>query len=210
MSAKPRTRKRKKPTFIEEARRQQIIGATIETIAAHGLAQTSLAEIAKEADISKGVISYHFEGKDELIIQTLNTLLAQENVYIKSQVEAQNRASDKLRAYVRASFEYMRANRNKIVAMWELWRHFDSVEEKRRFSATVYDPCRRHLEKILGEGQSSGEFRSFATKTAASVFQAAIDGVSLQWVCDADAIDLDQCQQELLEMLDMYTSGDGR
>jgi TetR/AcrR family fatty acid metabolism transcriptional regulator len=206
MPPKPQSHKRKKPTFIEAARRKQIIEATIDTIAAHGLAQTSLAEIAKEADISKGVISYHFDSKDELIEQTLDTLLAQENAYIKSQVEAQNTAADRLRAYAKASFDYMLANRNKTVAMWELWGNFDSVDEKRRFSATVYDPCRRHLTKIIRQGQNSGEFRSFPVHTAASIILAAIDGLAIQWVCDAEALDPDACLRELEEILALYTS----
>ena len=206
MSAKPRTRKRKKPTFIEKARREQIIEATIETVAAQGLVQTSLAEIAKEADISKGVISYHFDSKDELIEQTLITLWAQENAYTKDLVDAQSTAADKLRTYVSARFEYMEANRNKTLAAWELWGSFDSAEKKRRFSATVYDPCRGYVEKILLQGQSSGEFAPFPANTIASVVQAIIDGVTLQWVFDAEAIDLNACLQEFLRMFDLYTS----
>ena len=210
MSAKPRARKRKKPTFIEKARREQIIEATIETIAAQGLVQASLAEIAKEADISKGVISYHFDSKDELIEQTLVTLWAQEGAYIKGLVDAQSTASGKLRAYVSASFEYMEANRSKTLAAWELWGSFDSAEKKRRFSATVYDPCRRHVEKILLQGQSSGELSPFPASTIASVVQAIIDGIMLQWVFDAEAVDLDACLQEFLRMFDLYTSGDAK
>ena len=52
-------------SFIEEARRRQIIDTAIRTIATRGYSRTSLAEIAREAGISKGVISYHFEGKGE-------------------------------------------------------------------------------------------------------------------------------------------------
>ncbi|MEV7908062.1 TetR family transcriptional regulator, partial [Streptomyces anulatus] len=46
-------------SFIERARRAQIIASAIEVIAEHGFANASLARIAKHAGISKGVISYH-------------------------------------------------------------------------------------------------------------------------------------------------------
>lgn len=36
-----------KKTFIEQARRKQIIDAALQTIAEHGYTQTSFAEIAK-------------------------------------------------------------------------------------------------------------------------------------------------------------------
>ena len=56
-----------KPSFIETARRAQIIECAIDAIAELGFAQASLAQIAKRAGVSTGVILYYFAGKDELI-----------------------------------------------------------------------------------------------------------------------------------------------
>lgn len=61
----------KRPSFIEAARRAQIIECAIETIAMLGYAQASLAQIAKRAGISKSVITYHFTGEEELIEQVV-------------------------------------------------------------------------------------------------------------------------------------------
>src|ERR1051326_6821589 len=57
------------PTFTEAARRTQIIECAIETLATLGYAQASLAQIAKRAGISKGVIVYYFSSKEELFEQ---------------------------------------------------------------------------------------------------------------------------------------------
>ena len=38
----------------------------------------------------------------------------------------------------------------------------------------------------------------------ASVVQAAIDGVMLQWVFDPQAIDLDACSAEILQMISRH------
>jgi AcrR family transcriptional regulator len=53
-------------TFIETARRAQIMAAAIDTIAELGYGQASLARIAQRAGTSKGVICYHFVGNDDL------------------------------------------------------------------------------------------------------------------------------------------------
>ncbi|MBV9802070.1 MAG: TetR family transcriptional regulator, partial [Solirubrobacterales bacterium] len=58
-------------TFIEQARRAQIVGVAIDTIAELGYAQASLARIAERAGISKGVIAYHFAGKEDLIAEVV-------------------------------------------------------------------------------------------------------------------------------------------
>ncbi|MEQ6854825.1 TetR family transcriptional regulator [Lysinibacillus capsici] len=49
-----------KNTFIQEARKQQIIEATIATLDDIGYVKASLAQIAKRASISTALISYHF------------------------------------------------------------------------------------------------------------------------------------------------------
>ena len=64
-----------KKTFIEEARRKQIIDAALQTIAEQGYTQTSFAEIAKSLGITKGLIAYHFNGKHDLITSAIHTIL---------------------------------------------------------------------------------------------------------------------------------------
>ena len=77
--------------FIEEARRRQIIDTAIRLIAGRGISQASLAEIAREAGCSKGVISCHFRGKDELIEAILARLIREPAAFIKQRVDAEKR-----------------------------------------------------------------------------------------------------------------------
>lgn len=57
----------RKPTFIEQARRAQLVDATIDLVARHGYAGTSLARIAEAARISKATVLYHFPSKDAVV-----------------------------------------------------------------------------------------------------------------------------------------------
>lgn len=199
------TRKRSKPTFIEEARRKQIVDATISVIAETGYLNTSLAEIAKHADISKGVISYHFNGKDELIDETINTVLSDSYRYIKGQVQqAGDDHRAQLRTYIEASFDYMAANRSHFVALVDLWGSFSSYEAKKAYNKAAYDPCRRHLSTILEPAQKNGEFLTLPITPLASIIQAAIDGIMLQWVMDEDAVDFEMCKEQVVRLFDTY------
>jgi AcrR family transcriptional regulator len=192
-----------RPSFIEEARRRQIVDTAIRTIATRGYSQASLAEIAREAGISKGVISYHFEGKTELIQEILSRLLREPAEFIKRRVDSRERALDKLRAYVTANFEFMKTHRDHYVALVDLWESRGSADAN-RFSAEAYEPSRTYLSRILESGEQSGEFRRMSHRTVASVIQAAIDGVMLQWVFDESAVDLDACRDQVLEMVTLY------
>ena len=52
---------------------QQIIDAAIRVLARQGYARTSLLDIAKEADMSKGALHYHYPTKEALIHAVLET-----------------------------------------------------------------------------------------------------------------------------------------
>jgi AcrR family transcriptional regulator len=196
----PKPSKPEGQTFIEEARRKQIIDAALQTIADQGYTQTSFAEIAKGLGITKGLIAYHFNGKHDLITSAIHTILNRQGAYIKSHVETQEDAGEKLRAYIESSFEYIKQNRSHFIALVDLWGSFTSSEEKEAFSQTAYDPCRAHLKKIFRIGKEQKAFVKLDEQVMATVIQGAIDGVMLQWVFDPEAVDLKDASRELCEL----------
>lgn len=60
-----------------EARRQQLIEATLQTLAARGYARVTLHEVARTAGLSHGLVNFHFDSKERLLAETL-TQLAEE------------------------------------------------------------------------------------------------------------------------------------
>jgi AcrR family transcriptional regulator len=188
-------------SFIEETRRSQIIDIAIQTIATQGFSQASLAEIAKEAGISKGVISYHFDGKEELVEEILRSLLRKPAEFVKERVSRAGSALEKLRAYIEANFEFMKRNRVGYVALVDLWGQRDSAGARNSLNADAYEPSRHYLAHILEEGQRAGAMRELAMTPTASLIQGAIDGVMLQWVLDEKAIDLDVAREEVVNMV---------
>jgi betaine-aldehyde dehydrogenase len=60
----------------EDARRRQLIGTTIETMAEVGFLATTLAQIARRANVSAGLVAHYFGDKDGLLEATLRTLAA--------------------------------------------------------------------------------------------------------------------------------------
>ena len=67
-TAKPDAPPRK---MSRATRRQQLIEATIETLALRGYASTTLTEVARTAGLSHGLVNFHFETKERLLSETL-------------------------------------------------------------------------------------------------------------------------------------------
>ena len=61
---------------MEPVRRQQLIDATIESVAMRGLQATTINSISKNAGLSSGIISHYFGGKQGLIEATVRYLLS--------------------------------------------------------------------------------------------------------------------------------------
>ncbi len=192
-------------SFIEEARRAQIIQCAIETIATMGYANASLAQIAKRAGISKGVISYHFADKDELIQEVLRKVLTEFGDYIQSRVLAEESCAARLRTYIESNIGFMAARRDYVIVLFEIFTHGRSWNAEGSFSDKAeYESGLKELTQLLRKGQRAGEFREFAPRVMAITIRQGIDGVCPQLIADPK-LDLDSYATELANIFDLAT-----
>src|SRR6476660_2776916 len=54
-----------------EVRRLQLSEATIDSLAKRGYAETTMADVADGAGLSRGIVNVHFESKEKLLVATL-------------------------------------------------------------------------------------------------------------------------------------------
>ena len=193
-------------TFTENARRQQIVGAAIDTIAEVGYGQASLARIAARIGISKGVISYHFAGKDDLIKQVVIDVVEAGRAYIIPRVFAESSGPARLRAYIESNLAFMREHRNHMVAVVEILRNGAlTADGVRRVDGRDVDVATRLLEEQLARLQAGGELRSdFNPRVMAMAIRATIDVVPHRLVLDAD-FDIDKYASEIANVFDLAT-----
>ena len=58
-------------TAPKQARRLQLIQATIDSIGKHGISGTTMKTVTGIAGLSMGIVNFHFENKDTLFQETL-------------------------------------------------------------------------------------------------------------------------------------------
>jgi TetR/AcrR family transcriptional regulator, fatty acid metabolism regulator protein len=191
-------------SFIGTARRAQIIESAIETIATLGYAKASLAQIAKRAKISKGVISYYFGSKDELIQQIVIQVYTAAAYFMMPYIEAEATARGMLRAFIESNLAFMRAHPQQLLALVEIFTNFRTQEGRPFYGAAENEPNVESLEAVLRMGQESGEFRAFSTRVMALTIRSAIDMVPGQMVLHPD-LDLASYGRELATLFDQAT-----
>jgi TetR/AcrR family transcriptional repressor of bet genes len=109
----------KKPrTAPPEARRKQLIEATITCISKYGISGTTLTTVTKEAGLSLGLVNFHFKSKDALLTETLKALAEEHRAIWMQALERDDlSAADKLSAIIDAQFHPRICNRKKL-AVW--------------------------------------------------------------------------------------------
>lgn len=162
--------------FIANARRTQIFHAAIRTLDEIGYVRASLAQIAKRAQISTALISYHFKDKEELMNYTLATLLSNTITFVLEHTNTAQSARAKLQAYIVAHLMYQDTHQDAYHALVEIIfnaRTPDNVPYY-RLNNEEDDPLRRELQDILRYGQQRGEFRHFPIAVMVTAIQGAI------------------------------------
>ncbi|MGD3111828.1 TetR/AcrR family transcriptional regulator [Streptomyces sp. YGL11-2] len=196
-------------SLIERVRRAQIIDAAIDVIAARGFAKASMAQIAERAGISKGVISYHFAGKSELIERTVEQVYEGLGAFVAARLEGQTGTAAWLRVYVGSVAEYMSGHRTQLAALGEIFTHFRTDDGDLRYGIASSEPIYTRVEEVFREGQLRGELRPFDTRVMAVSLQAGIDDMFGYWATHPDH-DLTAHARELTDLFWHATRADSR
>ena len=168
--------KSKSGTFIEQARRRQIIDGAIDVLARGGYGAASLAAIAQEIGVSKGVISYYFAGKDEMLRAVVADVLAEASAQMRPQIESASGFAEALDRYITSNLDFIGTRRHKILALTEIFNNMRSAAQPHPY-AEGHRAAVAALAGLLAAGQQAGEFGPFPAYHAAVALRAAIDAV---------------------------------
>jgi AcrR family transcriptional regulator len=191
-------------SFIEAARRAQIIECAIDAIAELGFAQASLAQIAKRAGVSTGVISYYFAGKDDLIRAVAAHVYAVGEAHIDPIVSRQSGLCVALRTFIEASVDFIAVKPRYPMAIMNIIRAGRAEGGKPRFDPAVGEARRIGFNNILLRGQEVGEFRPFDVDVMTITIIESLDCIPQQLVENPD-LDLKSYATELVTLFDLAT-----
>lgn len=148
-AGKPNARRRTAP---KHERKEQLIKATIRSIAKHGLSVTTMASVASEADLSQGIINLHFQSKDRLLEETLRYVADEyRHIWLKAMENAGETAAEKLEALVAVDFDKRICQRNKLSVWFAFWGESQSRPVYRQICATRDEEYRQVLSGLCKE-----------------------------------------------------------
>lgn len=198
-------------------------------IVRRGLAGTSLRDIAAEAKVSMGTVTYHFSGVDEILGEVA---VAEAESFYADVVEAADAEPDPWRA-LRLLVDPLFRDTPDVRAHWRIWSDYwaavgrRSTERARTESrangnaaaqegagadlmAQAYAERIRYWEnccvRVIARGVESGAFRPVDPRRGALKLAAYADGLGAQRLQQARGLTADVAHAWMTEFIDLLLS----
>ncbi|HEV2147006.1 MAG TPA: TetR family transcriptional regulator C-terminal domain-containing protein [Longimicrobiaceae bacterium] len=177
----------------EEVRREQILQAAFEVASREGIGSLTVRAVAAEAELSHGLVLFHFQRKERLVHELLEWLIATRSVLnVPEEVARFPRALDRLHALLQeemARLSHQPRHTRLFLEYWALGARDESI--RARISAELERYRAAFLE--IMEELLRAEPATFGGVTAdglAAVAVSWIHGCAVQAMVDPEHFDV--------------------
>ncbi|APO73899.1 transcriptional regulator BetI [Rhizobium etli 8C-3] len=118
---------------MEPLRRKALVDAALRVIADQGSLSVTMSDIARQAGVSPALAHHYFGSKEQLLIETVRSLLKQLRDDTVTALKAARTPREKLSAVIRISFQADQFAPETIAAWLAFYAEAQRSEETRRF-----------------------------------------------------------------------------
>ena len=175
--------------YVEASvRRQQMVAAARAAVSRDGVARTSLRAVAAEARVPLGTMQYVFPSKEQLLRAVIEDVVDEIATVLGSAVDVEQGLAFAIRHGLSTLWtELVSGHTNLQIMQYELVTYAlrtpgqESLArwQYERYASVVAEWCQR-------AAQNSGETCAVPFGRLARVALASVDGLILQYVCDAN------------------------
>lgn len=180
-------------------RRRQIVSAARAVMLRSGLTGASLRDIAREAEVSIGTVTYHFRSVNEILRAVVTT---ESRGFYSDAVEKARAAEDPrdgLRILMVPLFEDTALMREH----WKIWADYwgavgrhPEIAEAYAQQIRVWENC---CTEVIEAGVAAGVFAEVPARETAVKFAAYSDGIGIQLAQHVPSLDSQRALDWMLE-----------
>ena len=163
-----------------------LIRSAYKVMGEKGLSHLSLQDVADEAGVSKAILPYYFESKENLTLLTMRWVLAQVAGRIREAIDGVESAEGKASAMIDAIFVSPGSNRRFYLVFFDFLGYAARNDKFADVGATFHEICNGLYAEVIRTGQEEGVFHKRDAREAATVVRALVDGLFTQWIQDKD------------------------
>lgn len=176
----------------EESRREQIVQAAFRVARREGLEQLTIRQVASEAGLSNGLVFFHFQSKEVLLLTLLDQLL--DALFETWQIPENVPPAKRLLAWLQSDlqdlsqYEQGHDELQLFFSYWALAAHDSTIAER------IRDALERPRQALLPIAQAviesePGRFRHVTPEGLVSVVLAITQGSAMQSLLSKQRVD---------------------
>ncbi len=167
-------------SLSKQARRKQLIEATIQCIADKGLSGTTMADVTQRAGLSLGIVNLHFQSKEKLLIETLN-FISDEYTSGLNKIFNNQRLNTEQKILAHINFDFSREiiDRNKLAVWFAFWGETKSRPAYFLICASYIMEIANNLTNLFALLKQQGDYTEVDPELVCTCYTALSDGLWL-------------------------------
>ena len=186
----PRTKEQNKK--IREEARNKIINAAIKLFSLKGYHGTSISDIAKEAEISKGLAYNYFESKQDLLKAIFESMM-QMGFDVVEGLDKEPDPFKQIEEIINNSCEYVKNN----IELWRLYLGMAFQPDVMGAATNMTLEFTTQMVKMIERIFRKAGFKNVSNE--ARIFAATLDGTMLYYIFDPENFPIDRVKKTLLK-----------
>lgn len=192
---------RTKDPELEQRRRLQILATTRRLLIEGSHATLTLDRVAAEAGVSKGMLTYYFASKEQLVTEAMHQFLREQELMLGAIAAVERPPRERLRMLVAAALPSREALDEELRMQIEVLSFAKQSPSTLAAVRRLYREFRRACEALLERGVREGAVTARDATQVYPLLHALIDGLSFQIVFDPD-LDLDEVRERALAVVE--------
>jgi TetR/AcrR family transcriptional regulator, fatty acid metabolism regulator protein len=181
---------------LRDLRRGQIIAVARKIVAEEGLESLTIGALEDRLSFSRGVITYHFRNKEEIVEELLDSAISDIDSVTRAAVSASATPADMIRSILRANVQGFLERRDASRILLAFWGRIWSDKHARDLNARLYSKYRELARKTVELGMKSGTFATVDAQAMSVHLVGLVIGIVTQELFEPGAVDVDRAVDE--------------
>ncbi|MEJ2426147.1 MAG: TetR/AcrR family transcriptional regulator [Candidatus Thiodiazotropha sp.] len=193
-------------TEQKQLTRRRLLEATIDIIAEEGLTGVTMGRVAERTDLSRGICNFHFNTKDQLLIEALRMLYHEnEQAWRGAIADPKLSPEKKLKKLIETLLNTPVADPKKLAVWFAFWGIPTYRKKYIELCAQGDRAYEGAIENLLLE-MSGGltEIKGLSLRAISVALTGMIDGVHLQYLIAPGRLDENEATQACLAYLSSF------
>ncbi len=187
---------KKKDPELEQKRKRQTILAVFRLLAQTTHQSMTLDQVAAESGLSKGLVNYYFNGKEALIVETIQFFLDQQLTKLDAVLRRDEPVERRFDTLLEVALPSRQEQEIRFRFLTEVWSFAKLNEEAADAIRDSYGRYRSACEALIEAGVREGYVNNAGQRWLFFLFYSLLDGVALQLSFDS-SLDVDEIRQDL-------------